>query len=89
MAFTVASTVKPVTVTRGQILARRLRTSHLGRRLAREDIDKAAYVGLQDSVPRSALLSLHARVEDVDFDAWDDPRLVQVWGPRGSVYVIP
>jgi hypothetical protein len=46
-------------------------------------------VGLQDSVPRSALLSLHARVEDVDSDAWDDPRLIQVWGPRGSVYVIP
>lgn len=52
-------------------------------------MDKAACVGLQDSVPRSALLSLHARVEEVDFDAWDDPRLVQVWGPRGSVYVIP
>jgi hypothetical protein len=28
-------------------------------------------------------------VEDVDFDAWNDPNLVQVWGPRGSVYVIP
>ncbi len=81
--------MKPVTATRDQILARRLRTSHLDRRLAREDIDKAAYVGLQDSVPRSALLSLHARMEDVDFDAWDDPRLIQVWGPRGSVYVIP
>lgn len=89
MAFRLVAPVKPVTVTRDQILARRLRTSHLDRRLAREDIDKAAYVGLQDSVPRSALLSLHARVEDVDFDAWDDPRLVQVWGPRGSVYVIP
>jgi hypothetical protein len=89
VAFRLVAPVKPVTVTRDQILGRRLRTSHLDRRLAREDIDKAAYVGLQDSVPRSALLSLHARVEDVDFDAWDDPRLVQVWGPRGSVYVIP
>lgn len=89
MAFTVGSTVMPVIVTRDQIVARRLRTSHLDRRLARKDIDLAAYVGLQDSVPRSALLSLHARVEDVDFGAWDDPRLVQVWGPRGAVYVIP
>lgn len=83
------SPVKPVTVTRDQILALRLRTSHLDRRLAREDIDRAGYVGLQDSAPRSALLSLDARVEDVDFDAWDDPRLIQVWGPRGSVYIIP
>lgn len=81
--------MKPEAVTRSQVLGYRLRASHLDQRLAQRDVDKAAYLGLQDSVPRSALLSLHARVEDVDFDAWDDPNLVQVWGPRGSVYVIP
>jgi hypothetical protein len=81
--------MKPEAVTRGQVLGYRLRANHLDQRLAREEVDEAAYVGLQDSVPRSALLSLHARVEDVDFDAWNDPNLVQVWGPRGSVYVIP
>ena len=88
MASTV-STMKPDAVTRSQVLGYRLRANHLDRRLDREDVDEVAYVGLQDSVPRSALLSLHARVEDVDFDAWSDPNLVQVWGPRGSVYVIP
>jgi hypothetical protein len=81
--------MKPEAVTRGQVLGHRLRANHLDQRLARGDVDEAAYVGLQDSVPRSALLSLHARVEEVDFDAWSDPSLVQVWGPRGSVYVIP
>lgn len=81
--------MKPESVTRSQVLGYRLRANHLDQRVAREDVDEAAYVGLQDSVPRSALLSLHARVEDVDFDAWNDPKLVQVWGPRGSVYVIP
>lgn len=81
--------MKPEAVTRSQVLGYRLRANHLDQRLAREDVDTAADVGLQDSVPRSALLSLHARVENVDFDTWDDPSLVQVWGPRGSVYVIP
>jgi hypothetical protein len=81
--------MKPEAVTRSQVLGYRLRANHLDQRLARNDVDRAAHVGLQDSVPRSALLSLHARVEDVGFDAWNDPTLVQVWGPRGSVYVIP
>lgn len=81
--------MKPEAVTRSQVLGYRLRANHLDQRLAREDVEEAAYVGLQDSVPRSALLSLHARVENVGFDAWDDPNLVQAWGPRGSVYVIP
>lgn len=88
MASTVGA-MKPEAVTRSQVLGYRLRANHLDQRLARGDLDEAAYVGLQDSVPRSALLSLHARVEDVGFDAWEDPHLVQVWGPRGSVYVIP
>jgi hypothetical protein len=40
-------------------------------------------------VPRAALLSIHARVEGTQPSSWDDPSLVQVWGPRYSVYVVP
>jgi hypothetical protein len=39
-------------------------------------------------MPRAALLSLHARVEGVDSAAWDDPSLVQLWGPRYNTYVV-
>ena len=48
----------------------------------------AAAVGLTDSVPRAALLSLHARLHDVPSGILDDPVLTQVWGPRYSVYVV-
>src|SRR5581483_10569558 len=33
--------------------------------------------------------SIHARVEGTRSAAWEDPSLVQVWGPRYSVYVVP
>lgn len=49
---------------------------------------QAAWAGLTDSVPRAALLSIHARVEGTQPASWDDPSLVQVWGPRYSVYVV-
>ncbi|HZD24364.1 MAG TPA: hypothetical protein VE569_13335, partial [Acidimicrobiia bacterium] len=39
-------------------------------------------------MPRAALLSLHARIEEVQPDTWEDPSLVQLWGPRYSVYVV-
>jgi hypothetical protein len=39
-------------------------------------------------MPRAALLSLHARVDGVQPDSWDDPALIQVWGPRWAVYVV-
>ena len=39
-------------------------------------------------MPRAALLSIHARVEGTGASAWDDPSLVQVWGPRYQVYVV-
>lgn len=52
-------------------------------------VERVAALGLQDSAPRSALLSLHARVEAVAPDAWRDPGLVQVWGPRGAIYLVP
>jgi hypothetical protein len=54
-----------------------------------ESLRRAAWAGLQDSMPRAALLSLHARVEGAEPSTWDDPSLVQLWGPRYSTYVVP
>ena len=39
-------------------------------------------------MPRAAVLSLHARLDDVRPDVLDDPRLEQVWGPKFSAYVV-
>ena len=39
-------------------------------------------------MPRAALLSIHARVDGATPSAWEDPSLVQVWGPRYHVYVV-
>jgi winged helix DNA-binding protein len=39
-------------------------------------------------MPRAALLSMHARVEGIEPGSWDDPSLVQLWGPRFSAYVV-
>jgi hypothetical protein len=54
-----------------------------------ESLRRAAWAGLQDSMPRAALLSLHARVDGVDSSTWEDPSLAQLWGPRYSTYVVP
>ncbi len=53
-----------------------------------ESLRRAAWAGLQDSMPRAALLSLHARVEGVDPSTLEDPSLAQLWGPRYSTYVV-
>lgn len=78
-------------LSREQILAFRRRTQGLDIRLpaGSESLRQAAWAGCQDSVPRSALHSLHARVEGVAPDAWEDPTLVQVWGLRYAAYVVP
>jgi DNA glycosylase AlkZ-like len=39
-------------------------------------------------MPRAALLSIHARIEGTEPGSWEDPSLVQVWGPRFSAYVV-
>jgi DNA glycosylase AlkZ-like len=39
-------------------------------------------------MPRAALLSIHARVEGTTPTTWEDPTLVQLWGPRFSAYVV-
>jgi Winged helix DNA-binding domain len=81
----------PLELTRAQILAFRRRTGALDERLPRgaRSLRRAAWAGLTDSVPRAALLSIHARVEGTRPASWEDPSLVQVWGPRYSVYVVP
>jgi DNA glycosylase AlkZ-like len=77
-------------LTREQILRFRRSVGALDERLppGSESLRRAAWAGLQDSVPRAAVLSIHARVEGAGPDAWEDPSLVQLWGPRYSVYVV-
>jgi len=55
----------PVELTRTQILAFRRRAGALDERLppGARSLRQAAWAGLTDSVPRAALLSIHARVE--------------------------
>src|SRR6266511_1903003 len=78
-------------VTREQIIAFRRRAGALDERLPPGPVSlgRAAWAGLQDSVPRSALHSLHARVGATAPDAWEDPSLVQVWGLRYTACVVP
>lgn len=80
----------PLVVTREQILAFRRRVGALDTRLALDEnsLRSAAWAGLQDSMPRAAVLSINARVEDATATAWEDPSLVQIWGPRFSVYLV-
>lgn len=77
-------------LTRSQILAFRRRVSALDERLPRSQdaLRHAAWAGLQDSMPRAALLSIHARMTGTEPASWEDPSLVQVWGPRFSAYVV-
>jgi hypothetical protein len=80
----------PLELTRAQILAFRRHTGALDERLPRgaRSLRLAAWAGLTDSVPRAALLSIHARVEGAHPASWEDASLVQLWGPRFSVYVV-
>ena len=77
-------------LTRGQILFFRRRAGALEERLPRgpRSLRRAAWAGLQDSMPRAALLSIHARVDRTEPSTWEDASLVQVWGPRFSAYVV-
>ena len=75
---------------REQILGFRRRVGALDERLppGAGSLRQAAWAGLQDSMPRAALLSIHARVEGAEPASWEDPSLVQLWGPRYQVYVV-
>jgi hypothetical protein len=77
-------------LTRAQILAHRRGVGALDERLppGADSLRRAAWAGLSDSMPRGALLSIHARVEGTESSTWEDPSLVQIWGPRFSAYVV-
>jgi hypothetical protein len=83
-------TTSRLKLTRAQILAFRRHVGALDERLprGRRSLRRAAWAGLQDSMPRAALLSIHARVEGTEPSTWEDPSLVQLWGPRYSAYVV-
>jgi hypothetical protein len=77
-------------LSRSQILGFRRHVGALDRRLppGRRSLRMAAWSGLQDSMPRAALLSIHARVQGAGPSSWEDASLVQLWGPRHQVYVV-
>jgi hypothetical protein len=78
-----------IRLTRPQILACRRSVQALDERLPHNlsSLRRAAWAGLQDSMPRAAVLSLHARVRDTTPMAWESTSLVQLWGPRYSAFV--
>jgi hypothetical protein len=77
-------------LTRAQILAFRRQAGALDERLpgGPPALRQAAWAGLQDSMPRAALLSIHARVHGTQPSTVQDPTLVQLWGPRYNTYVV-
>src|ERR1700735_308093 len=87
----VGVTTARLDLTRQQILAFRRHTGALDERLpaGRSSLRRGARAGLQDSMPRAAAASIHARVEGTGPSTWEDPSLVQIWGPRFSVFVVP
>lgn len=84
-----------VKVSRGDVIAFRFHTQHLSERLGADGLfDAAGSCGVQNSPPGSALLALHARVEDVSQARLDeavagDKRLLQSWCMRGSPFFFP
>jgi hypothetical protein len=74
---------------RATAIAHRLRANNLHRRLPRARIAESAAGAIQDTAPRSALVSLHARIDALQPDDWEHPALVQLWSPRTAVHVVP
>ena len=76
-------------LTRNQILAFRRRVGALDERMPMgpESLRRAAWAGLQDSMPRAALLSLHARVDGVEEWKWVKPPSggTAVWSHDGGI----
>jgi hypothetical protein len=85
-----ATTSQPLELSRAQVLGHRRRAGGLDERvpMSRASLERAAWAGLTDSMPRAAVLSIHARVAGSEPSTWEDPALVQVWGPRFSAYVV-
>jgi hypothetical protein len=86
----ISGMISKLDVTRDQILGFRRQVGALDQRLppGPDSLRRAAWCGLQDSMPRAALLSIHARVEGAEPSSWEHPSLVQLWGPRFSVFVV-
>ena len=84
-------TRRALELSRAQIVAYRRRAQHLDERLpfSTESLRRAAWAGLQDSMPRAAVLSIHARVAGTTSEILDHAALTQVWGPRFSAYAVP
>ena len=80
----------PLDLTRTQIVQYRRTVGALDERLSHgpRSFRRAAWAGLQDSMPRAALLSIHARVNGAQPSTWEDRSLAQLWGPRFSAYVV-
>ena len=79
-----------IDLSREQILGQRRAVGGLHERLPASSgsLRMAAWAGLQDSMPRAALLSIHARVAGSEPGTLGDPSLVQLWGPRFSAYAV-
>lgn len=78
-----------IRVESAQAVAYRLHVNNLTERLPAGSYEQAAAYAVQDTYPRSALLSLHARVADCEPTAWEDRSLVQTYSPRAAVHVLP
>jgi hypothetical protein len=89
------SVAHPLAVRRGDVLAFRLKSQHLTKRLSLDSLLQAAGAcGIQETPPGSAVLSLHARVAgltpDAVFEALAvEKSLVQMWSLRGAPYLFP
>lgn len=78
-----------VTLSRDQVVRWRARLNHLDRMLPADSFAEASWLGFQDSVPRSGVLSLNARVEDTRPDSWEHPSVAQIWFRGGADYIVP
>jgi hypothetical protein len=77
-----------VRVSRQQVMRYRARVTHLHEKLPAGSYAEAAWGGLQDSVPRAGVISLHARVEGTLPDSWAHPSLAQIWFRGGADYIV-
>lgn len=83
------------TVSQSEAIAFRLGTQNLLERTnASRLVEVTGRCGIQNSPPGSALLALHARVQDITQQQVDeaiaaDKSLMQTWCMRGAPYVIP